>query len=143
MRGLFLEGMQGTHQVLYVAEKLTLQFLPRLSKHMEKENIHITMYATQWLLTLYTSSFQFDLVTRVWDVFLGEGWKIVFRVMLALLQDAQPTLMNLGFEEILAFFRELPDNTDGTHIMDLAMKIPLRKKHIEKYEKEWMDRRQQ
>jgi len=143
MRGLFIEGMQGTHQVLHVAEKLTVQFLPRLAKHLEKENIHITMYATQWLLTLYTSSFQFDLVTRVWDVFLGEGWKIVYRVMLALLQDSQSTLMTLGFEEILAYFRELPGNTDGNRIVDAAMKIPLRRKHIEKYENEWLASRQQ
>eukprot|EP00567_Pseudictyota_dubia_P009097 CAMPEP_0197462010 /NCGR_PEP_ID=MMETSP1175-20131217/57988_1 /TAXON_ID=1003142 /ORGANISM="Triceratium dubium, Strain CCMP147" /LENGTH=46 /DNA_ID= /DNA_START= /DNA_END= /DNA_ORIENTATION= len=46
------------------------------------------MYATQWLLTLYASSFPFDLVTRVWDCFLAEGWKIVFRVMLAILDRA-------------------------------------------------------
>merc|ERR1712032_650923 len=113
MRGLFGEGMKETHKVLHVADKLITQFVPRLSKHFEKENIHITMFATQWLLTQYTSSFNFDLVTRVWDIFLGEGWKITYRVMLALLQQHQSQLLKMQFEEILAFFRELPDRVNG------------------------------
>jgi len=137
MRGLFGEGMKETHQVLYIAEKLTYQFLPKLAKHMEQQSIHITMYATQWLLTLYTSSFQFDLVTRVWDCFLAEGWKVVYRVMLALLQNSQSTLLTLSFEDILAHFRDLPKITNGNNIIEIALKIPLRRRHIVKHQKEY------
>lgn len=138
MRGLFGEGMRETHQVLYVAEKLIHQFLPRLGKHLEREHVHITMFATQWLLTQYTSSFRFDLVMRVWDCFLNEGWKSTYRVMLALLTEWQPALLKMSFEEILAFFRELPNRVEGAKVVDAAIKIPLRRKHIEKYEKEWL-----
>jgi hypothetical protein len=137
MRGLFGEGMRETHMVLYVAEKLIHQFLPKLAKHLDKEHIHITMFATQWLLTQYTSSFKFDVVTRVWDCFLAEGWKITYRVMLGMLSQWQSQLLKMGFEDILAFFRELPDRVDGGSIVDAAIKIPLRRKHIQKYEKEW------
>jgi len=137
MRGLFGEGMHETHQVLYVAEKLIRQFLPRLSQHLDRENIHITMFATQWLLTQYTSSFKFDLVLRVWDCFLCEGWKITYRVMLAMLMEWQSDLLKMSFEEILAFFRDLPDRVDGGKIVDAAIRIQLKRKHVTKYEKEW------
>jgi hypothetical protein len=140
MRGLFGEGMHETHKVLHVAERLTHHYLPKLAKHFDKENIHVTMYATQWLLTQYTSSFHFDLVTRVWDCFLGEGWKIIYRVMLALLSQWQSQLLKMSFEDILAFFRELPDRVEGHALIDAAMKIPLRTKHIVKYEKDWVSR---
>jgi hypothetical protein len=135
--------MRETHQVLHVAERLIHQFLPRLAKHLEREHIHITMFATQWLLTQYTSSFRFDLVLRVWDCFLAEGWKITYRVMLAILQQWQSEILKMTFEEILAFFRELPDRVDGNVIVDNAIKIPLRRKHITKYEREWISRQQQ
>jgi hypothetical protein len=138
MRGLFGEGMRETHKVLYVAEKLIHQFLPKVAKHLDKENVHITMFATQWLLTQYTSSFKFDLVTRIWDGFLGEGWKITYRVMLAMLSQWQSSLLKMTFEDILGFFRDLPDIVDGQKVMEIAVKIPLRKKHIVKYEKEWL-----
>lgn len=138
MRGLFGEGMRETHQVLYVAEKLIHQFLPKLAKHFDNETIHVTMFATQWLLTQYTSSFKFDLVTRVWDCFLFEGWKITYRVMLSLLQHSQATLLAMSFEEILAYFRDLPSRIEsGARIVDDSIKIPLRTSHINKYEKEW------
>lgn len=129
--------MRETHQVLFVAEKLIHLFLPRLSKHLDREHIHITMFATQWLLTQYTSSFRFDLVMRVWDCFLNEGWKITYRVMLALLQQWQSELLKMSFEDILAFFRELPDRVEGAAVLEHAIKVPLRRRHIAKFEREW------
>lgn len=137
MRGLFGEGMSETHKVLFVAEHLVNQFCPKLAKHLEKEHIHVTMYATQWLLTQFTSSFRFDLVLRLWDCFLAEGWKITYRVTLAIMLHVQPTLLQMSFEDILAFMRDLPEKLDGDLILDVAVKIPLRWKHIHKLEKEW------
>mmetsp|Transcript_3141 Transcript_3141/g.6781 ORF Transcript_3141/g.6781 Transcript_3141/m.6781 type:complete len:723 (+) Transcript_3141:466-2634(+) len=142
MRGLFGEGMLQTHKVLYVAEKLIHHHLSRLARHFEKEHVHVTMYATQWLLTQYTSSFKFDLVFRVWDVFLGEGWKIIYRIMLALLQKYQTQLLKMSFEEILTFFRDLPERVEGSQIIDIALKIPLRRKVIAKYEEDWESEQQ-
>ena len=45
-----------------------------------------SMYATEWFMTMFCRGFSFDLVTRVWDIFLFEGYKIVYRVGLALLK---------------------------------------------------------
>ena len=129
--------MRETHKVLHVAEKLIHQYLPRLGKHMDAEHIHVTMFATQWLLTQYTSSFQFDLVVRVWDCILAEGWKMTYRVMLAMLKQYESRLLKLSFEDILNFFRELPDQVHGDEIIETAMRIPLRRRQIAKWEKDW------
>ena len=37
------------------------------------------MYATHWFVTLFCAQFPFAFVARVWDAFLLEGWKPVFR----------------------------------------------------------------
>lgn len=142
MRGMFGEGMRETHKVLYVAEALIHMHLPRVARHFDKENIHVTMYATQWLLTQFTSSFKFDLVTRVWDAFLGEGWKVIYRVMLALLQQWQSQLLRMSFEDILTFFRELPEKVNGNAIMETALRINLKTRQIVKLEKEFYDKEQ-
>jgi len=137
MRGLFGEGMTEAHQVLFVAQKLIAQFLPRLSRHFERENVDITMYATQWLLTMYTSAFPFDIVTRLWDCFLVEGWKVAYRVMLALLDAGASDLMKLRFEGILGYLKELPNIVECDALFQATFKIPLRKKHISRYAKQW------
>ena len=137
LRELFGEDMAGTHEVLYIAEKLMAQFLPKLARHMEAENIHVSMFVTQWLLTLYTSTFPFDLVARVWDCFLVEGWKVVYRVMLSLLEEASKDILDMPFEEILFYFREFPSKVDGQHILAQSLKISLKRKHIQKHVNEW------
>ena len=137
LRELFGEDMAGTHEVLYIAEKLLQQFLPKLSQHLESESIHISMFVTQWLLTVYTSTFPFELVARVWDSFLVEGWKVVYRVMLALLEAASKDIMTYSFEQILNYFRDFPDTVDGGKIMNASLKIPLKRKHIQKHVTEW------
>lgn len=142
MQGLFGEGMRETHKVLYVGEKLIQIFLPKLHQHFQREHIQVTMFATQWLLTVYTSSFPFELVLRIWDAFLFEGWKITYRVMLALLQTSQNDLLAMGFEDMLAYFRDLPTRVDRS-IMDVALRIPLRRANIRKLEKDFYAQHEQ
>lgn len=137
LRELFGEDMAGTHEVLYIAEKLMGQFLPRLSNHMEQESIHVSMFVTQWLLTVYTSTFPFDLVARVWDSFLVEGWKVMYRVMLSLLENAQEDILDRRFEDILHYFRDYPSTVDGQTIMAGSLKIALKRKHIQKHVTDW------
>ena len=143
MRGLFGEGMRETHLVLHVAERLIQLYLPKVYKQLDKEHIHVTMFATQWLLTQFTSSFRFDLVLRVWDAFLGEGWKVSYRIMLALLKLHESILLQSSFEDILALFRELPSRVDGSTVIETAMQLPLRRQSIHKFEMEWYQAQQQ
>jgi hypothetical protein len=137
LREMFGEDMAGTHEVLYIAEKLLAQFLPNLARQMEEEMIHVSMFVTPWLLTVYTSTFPFDLVVRVWDSFLVEGWKVVYRVMLSLLEHASKDLVELQFEEILNYFRDFPSTVDGQTIMAGSFRIPLKSKHIQNHVIQW------
>ncbi|KAL3763418.1 hypothetical protein ACHAWU_001991 [Discostella pseudostelligera] len=137
LRDLFGEDMSGAHEVLYIAEKLLAQFLPKLAKHLEAESIHVSMFVTPWLLTAYTSTFPFDLVARVWDCFLVEGWKVLYRVMLSLLEFASKDIFDLQFEQILSYFRDFPTKINGRVILTSSLKIGLKKKHIQKHAKEW------
>lgn len=43
---------------------------------------------------------------RVWDVLLFEGYKMVFRVGIALLRSARDTLLSLDFERSLKYLNE-------------------------------------
>lgn len=134
MRGLFGEGMDQTQQILFTSEKLIEEYLPSLYKHFLNENVHVTMFATQWLLTIFTSSFPFDLVLRVWDVYITEGYKAVYRVMLALLKDSMDELLKMQFEEILSFLSQLPSTIDGNQVMKTAFSINLTTKDIDKFD---------
>lgn len=138
MRKLFAEDMIGVKESLYIADKLVQKFLPQLHSHMKNEQVDVSMFATQWIMTVFTSTFRFDLVSRLWDCFLVEGWKVVYRVLLSLLQTAQDELLELDMEDMLTYLRdEFPARVDGQTVMRESLGIPLRQKHIRKYANEW------
>jgi hypothetical protein len=45
----------------------------------------VLRYFTEWAMTIFTRGFSFDLVTRVWDVFLNEGMMIVVVMMIVMM----------------------------------------------------------
>jgi hypothetical protein len=59
------------------------------------------MYCTHWFNTIFAYSLPFEHLLRVWDVFLLEGMKTVFRVGLALLASGQDHLLAQPFEQLV------------------------------------------
>lgn len=60
--------------------------LTRLTLVHAREATACRLRTCQWFVTVFTNNFPFDTVVRIWDAFLNEGWKVTFRVALALLQ---------------------------------------------------------
>ena len=71
-------------------------------------------------MTIYTRGFSFDLVTRVWDIFLSEGkFKLIYRVALAILKFFEDELIVSSFENIMALIREIPKRLDVETLMQV------------------------
>ncbi|KAL9271324.1 Ecotropic viral integration site 5 protein-like protein [Drosera capensis] len=92
MEGLYLAGLPLVQQYLFQFDQLVREYLPKLGEHFSEEMINPSMYASQWFITVFSYSFPFHLALRIWDVFLNEGVKIVFKVGLALLKNYQDDL---------------------------------------------------
>eukprot|EP00026_Physarum_polycephalum_P006769 Phypoly_transcript_06821.p1 GENE.Phypoly_transcript_06821~~Phypoly_transcript_06821.p1 ORF type:complete len:484 (+),score=108.64 Phypoly_transcript_06821:152-1603(+) len=69
-----------------VLETLIKERLPKLHAHFTKYNIDVSVFTTSWLLRLFVNVFPIETTLRVWDCFLFEGSKILFRVALAYLK---------------------------------------------------------
>lgn len=125
--------------MLYIADKLVNSFLPELHEHFENEQVHSSMFTTQWLMTIYSSTFPFELVSRVWDEFLSSGWKIVYQTLIALLKFAQKdgNLLSCNMEEILTYLRNFQSKINADEILALAEQVPLKQRHIQRYASEF------
>ena len=127
---LYKPGTPEVPLVWHVMEKLTRKYLPKLSKHFEQEGVLPSMYLTEWVVTMYTRSFPFDFVVRIWDIFFHEGWKIFYRVALGLLKHTQDSLLKESLEGIMQIFRSLPASIDGDKVLHVAHSIPLRRAEL-------------
>ena len=83
--------------------KLLHKYLPDLDACLTDLNISPAMYCTEWFMCVYTRSFPYDVVVRIWFIFLSEGWVFVYQVALALLDLFKGTCWAraLGVEEII------------------------------------------
>jgi len=56
-------------------------------------------YASQWFMTIFTVGFPFECTVRIYDAFLTEGPKILFRVALYIMKENEVSILNGGLEE--------------------------------------------
>ena len=72
-----------------------------------------------------------------WDIFYNEGWKILYRIVLALLKISENDLMELKFEKILKYLQDLPSTCVGNEqrLLHCALnQIKITTKQMEEYE---------
>lgn len=80
-----LEMLQRDAQMLHGLLKKTS---PPVYRHLQKHKIDPLMYMTDWFLCGLTRTLPWDTLLRVWDCFLCEGIKILFKVALVILGAA-------------------------------------------------------
>jgi hypothetical protein len=108
----------------YQFQRLFELYLPTLAAHFRAQEVHSDLF-TEWQMTLFTfPSFprRSGALDRLWDLLLvSRGLKFLFRFSLAILAQAEETLLALEFEDILFYIKQFPD--DG--LLQVEQLLPL------------------
>ncbi|XP_033828803.1 TBC1 domain family member 10A-like [Periophthalmus magnuspinnatus] len=78
-----LEAIQLDGEILFA---LLRRVSPISYRHLEKHKIDPVLYMTEWFMCAFSRTLPWASVLRVWDMFLCDGVKIIFRVGLVLLK---------------------------------------------------------
>lgn len=76
-----------------IIEDLIKQNFPRLQAHFEENGYIASMVTLQWFTTLFSYSFNFEVLQRLWDLFFIKGNKILFRISLAIFHLMEEELL--------------------------------------------------
>ena len=68
--------------------------MPQLNEHFRRNGIELSLFA--WFLTIFVDGTPPALFLRLWDCFLYEGDKIMFRIALALLRRHEQQLLDIN-----------------------------------------------
>ncbi|KAL2092154.1 hypothetical protein ACEWY4_011952 [Coilia grayii] len=79
-----LEAIQLDGEILYALLKRVSTVAYR---HLDKHKIEPILYMTEWFMCAFSRTLPWASVLRVWDMFLCDGVKIIFRVGLVLLRS--------------------------------------------------------
>lgn len=95
MDAMFIPGMPRVKHCLHQFSKFFEFHLPELYFHFESEAIDPSAFASSWFLSLFTSTrlFPYQTLALIWDIFLMNGWSIIFQIALAILAISSDELM--------------------------------------------------
>ena len=135
LRDIYKPTMAELGLCIYQLECLVQELLPELHSHFEVQNYHTSMYASSWFLTLFTSCLPLTLAARVIDVFLSEGFEMLFRLSLGVLIVCKEDLLRLDMEGLLRYFqKEMPArvNADPDFLIHQAVSLKFDYKKLKK-----------
>ncbi len=89
MREMFLNGMPGLSRAFYCFLCLFKSYMPKLHAHLIEQAFIPHIYATDWFMTIFSCSLPFEGVLRIWDIYLVEGPKTMYRIALAIFKINQ------------------------------------------------------
>ncbi|KAL4641713.1 hypothetical protein GN956_G10407 [Arapaima gigas] len=69
-----------------ILDRVLRKACPAASKHLKKHGVEPLMFATGWLMCLYTRHLPFNTLLRVWDLFFCYGVRVLFQVAVVLVR---------------------------------------------------------
>ena len=136
---VYLKDFPGLKKRFFIFLKLVEKFLPKIYQKLLKHEAYPTMYASQWFFTLYTNCLPFDLLVRIFDCYLLEGEKIIYRIGLAILKINENELLKVKhFEEFMENLRNCTKNIkDIDKFLKMAFDFSFSRNHILYYEQQY------
>ncbi|KAK1787092.1 hypothetical protein P4O66_017462 [Electrophorus voltai] len=84
--GYYSAGLEAIQLDGEILNGLLKRVCPAAYRHLDKHKIEPILYMTEWFMCAFSRTLPWAAVLRVWDMFLCEGVKIIFRVGLVLLR---------------------------------------------------------
>ncbi|XP_041348201.1 TBC1 domain family member 10B-like [Gigantopelta aegis] len=133
--GYYDPTMEGFLLDCDIYEGLLKKTSRNIYKHIKKHKIEHYSYMMNWFLCVFCRSLPWDCVLRIWDMFLCEGVKVLFRVSLALMKMALGGKLKqcTNDESTLAQLEKLQKGLlDPDVIIEESLKLPLTERDFEK-----------
>ncbi|KAG8345713.1 Rab GTPase TBC domain [Trypanosoma vivax] len=131
LREMYRPGFPMLHRLFYQLKRLMEKLLPNLHHHFQKLGVEPAFFASQWFMTLFVYHFNFRGLLRIWDVFMSEGWKIIFRVAIALMGWEERRLLSMQFDEIIPALKNLHQDKDPDEIVQRAHRVKFKTKELQ------------
>ncbi|KAA0724297.1 TBC1 domain family member 2B [Triplophysa tibetana] len=94
-RDYYTKTLLGSQVDQRVFKDLMNEKLPRLHAHFEHYKVDFSLITFNWFLVVFVDSVVSDILFKIWDAFLYEGPKIIFRFALALFKYKEEEFLKL------------------------------------------------
>ena len=132
MEGFYLPGFPIIKKTFYILLNLEKKFLPKIYELFKKEGMIPSMYASEWFICLFSRNLEFKSLVRIFDIFLLEGYKVIYRFALAFLKLKEDKFMEGkdGLASIMQTINECTENVDIEKMFKVAFGFSISRNFI-------------
>ena len=81
--------------------------------HFKKNQINPDIFFSKWILAIFSSYLPFEVLCKVWDVFIIDKWKAIFKFSMAFLAIMEDELLTMDLQTFSQYFRS---NATNSHL---------------------------
>ena len=138
MKRIYLPGFPDLKKIFYVLLNLEKKYIPKIYNILKRDNVLPSFYATEWFVCLFSNDLNFNFVVRIFDTFLLEGFKIIYRFALTILKVKEKFFLESeSSEKTIEIIHMSINNIDIDNFFNIAFGFHLSRKKIKKYEIEY------
>ena len=105
LKSLYLQNMPDYLIKLYQLNYYIKDNFPKLLPHLKINQISPDIFFSKWILTIFSNFLPFEILYNVWDLFILDKWKAIFKFSIILVHYMQDDLMNLDLYSFSPYVR--------------------------------------
>ena len=103
---LYFKNMYEYNIRFYQLNYYFKKYFPKIDSHFQEENLNPEIFFSKWILTVFSNYLSFNVLYDVWDLFIIDKWKAIFKVSLTLVNYMYNDFLNLTMNNLSNFFKE-------------------------------------
>ena len=137
LEGLYYDGFPELKKKCYVFLNMQKKYINNSYKIFRREGIIPTMYLSSWFISLFSRTLKFHMVLRIFDCFFLEGFKVIYRIALAILKLNESNFSKAPKGEVIPLIYQCHENIDIEELFKVAFGFNISRAYIEKCEEEY------
>ena len=105
LKSLYLQKMPDYLIKLYQLNYFIKDNFPKLLPHLKINQINPDIFFSKWILTIFSNFLPFETLYNVWDLFLLDKWKAIFKFSIIILYYMKDKLMNMDLFSFSSYVR--------------------------------------
>ena len=134
LEGLYFDQFPDLKKICFVFLNLQKRYINNIYNLFKKEGIIPTMYLSSWFISIFSRTLEFHVLLRVFDCFFLEGFKVIYRIALALLKMSESKFLKADKGEVLPIIYKCHENLNVEQLFKVAFGFNISRSYIDKCE---------
>ena len=137
LEGLYYDNFPDLKKKCFVLLNMQKKYINKLYNIFQRDGIVPTMYASSWFISLFARTVDFNIAVRILDCFFLEGFKVIYRISLALFKLSENAFCTAKKGETLPLLYKVQENINVEELFKVAFGFHISRNYIKECEIEY------